>query len=146
MQWLEQPEHSFTFRKNVQGDFDMLENIENMPLYKTGVNQYLNSFTYINAESLEYENPFKEPVLNSEKPFIKMTLVPLQGNAIEMEVYRMEVTQRSKTQFDGLGNPVKYDVDRYWAVVNTDLGFVGIQYYVFGKLFKKRGDFFAKKS
>jgi len=146
MQWLEQPEHSFTFRKNAQGDFDMLENIENMPLYKTGVNQYLNSFTYINAESLEYENPLKEPVLNSEKPFIKMTLVPLQGNAIEMEVYRMEVTQRSKTQFDGLGNPVKYDVDRYWAVVNTDLGFVGIQYYVFGKLFKKRGDFFAKKS
>jgi uncharacterized protein YxeA len=146
LQWSYAPEQSFTLVRNNRNGFDMLENTENLPLFTTGVNQYLNSFSYINAESIENDNPKKEYVLTTEKPFLKMRVVPLKGNAVEMEVYKMEVTQRSKTQFDANGNPVKYDVDRYWAVVNNDLGFVVIQEFVFGKLFRIKDDFLPKKS
>lgn len=146
VQWAYAPQQSFTFRRNEKNGFDMLENTENLPLFVTGVNQYLNSFTYINAESIENDHPRKEYVLSNEKPFLKMRLVPMKGEAIEMEVYKMEVSQRSKTHFDAEGNPVQYDVDRYWALVNNDLGFVGIQEFVFGKLFRIKDDFLPKKS
>jgi hypothetical protein len=145
IQWLQQPEHSFTFKRNAQNDFDMAENTANLPLFKTGVNQYLNSFLYINAESLEYENPNKDSVLATQ-PFLKVSLTPLQGDAIVMDVYRMNINKRSKTQFDENGNSLLYDLDRYWAVVNTDLGFVGIQDFVFGKIFRKRNEFFQKNT
>lgn len=146
VQWTYAPEQSFTFIRNNNNGFDMPENTENIPLFVTAINQYLNSFSYINAESIENDNARKDYILTTEKPFLKMRVVPLNGKAVEMEVYKMEVNQRSKTQFDAEGNPVQYDVDRYWAMVNNDLGFVVIQEFVFGKLFRIKDDFLAKKS
>ena len=92
---------------------------------------------------------FKEILLDvrlATQPFLKVSLTPLQGDAIVMDVYRMNINKRSKTQFDENGNPLLYDLDRYWAVVNTDLGFVGIQDFVFGKIFRKRNEFFQKNT
>lgn len=144
LQWFEKPEWSFTFQK--QGNsFTMLENKNNAPLNVTAINQYLNSFTFLNAEALENENPQKDTVLTTEAPYLKFTLYPVGAkNPVEMVVYRMKINKRSKTQFDGLGNELKYDMDRYWAVVNNGLGFVVIQDFVFGKVIKRREDFFVK--
>lgn len=144
LQWFDHPEWNFSFKKE-RGNFTMLENSTNQPLNKTAVNQYLNSFTFLNAEAIENENPQKDSILKFQKPYLKFTLLPIGASKpTEMIVYPMRINKRSKTQFDALGNELVYDLDRYWATVNNGLGFVVIQDYVFGKVIRKREDFFIK--
>ena len=38
-------------------------------------------------------------------------------------------------QFDYEGNPLKYELDKYFALVNNGQDFALIQHFVFGKLF-----------
>jgi hypothetical protein len=144
VQWLEQPSESFTFIRAGRDSFYMPENDVGLPLFKTGVNKFLNSFTYLNAESLENENPLKDSVL-VDQPFLTITVTPVKGKPTTMQLFHMGINKRSKTQFDEQGNPLPYDLDRYWALVDNGLGFVVVQDYVFGKIMRKKRDFFLQK-
>jgi hypothetical protein len=143
--WLQQPENSFTFIRAARDSFYMAENAANEPLFKTGVNKFLNSFTFLNAEALENENPLKDSVL-LQQPFLDIKVTPMKGDAVTIHFYHMAISQRSKTQFDEYGNEIPYDLDRYWATVDNGLGFVVVQDFVFGKILRKRQEFIAKKS
>ncbi|MEW6469671.1 MAG: hypothetical protein AB1458_12140 [Bacteroidota bacterium] len=55
-------------------------------------------------------------------------------------------TPKSPDMTDRQGLPLKYDVDRMWAVVNgNEKEIVAIQYYVFGKTFVPIHRFFKRK-
>jgi hypothetical protein len=143
VKWLEFPDNSFSLKRAGRDSFYMPENVVGEKLFKTGVNQFLNSFTFLNAEAIENENPLKDSVLLT-KPFMEISVTPAKGNTVTMTLYHMAINKRSKSQFDEKGNPLPYDVDRYWAVVNNGLGFVVVQHYVFGKVMRRKHDFFAK--
>lgn len=136
LQWHVSQESSFTLKKT--GNKFTWD--DTLPLNTTVAMQYLNQFTYLNAESLEYDNPQKDSIL-SQQPFLTLELHPIDGNPIKMDVYRMETNYRSKMMFDSSGNFVEYDTDRFWAYVNTDLEFVLIQDFVFGKIFRGKSNF-----
>jgi len=144
VKWLEEPDNSFSFLHAARDSFFMPENAFNEPLFKTGVNRFLNSFTFLNAEAIENENPLKDSVL-LQKPFLEIAVTPIKGETVTMTFYHMAINKRSKTQFDERGNPIPYDMDRYWAVVNNGLGFVVVQDYVFGKIMRRKYDFIARK-
>jgi ribosomal protein S11 len=144
VKWLEEPDHSFSFLKAARDSFFMPENAFNEPLFKTGVSRFLSSFTFLNAEAIENENPLKDSVL-MQSPFLEIQVKPVSGNPVTMTFYHMAINKRSKTQFDERGNPMPYDIDRYWAVVDNGLGFVVIQDYVFGKVMRRKYDFIARK-
>ena len=58
-----------------------------------------------------------------------------------MKIFLMPVNKRSKSQFDEVGEPLKYDVDRMYALVNDGKDFAIIQYYTFGKILLGYDDF-----
>jgi hypothetical protein len=59
----------------------------------------------------------------------------------------MAVTERTKELFENPGGEkMNYDPDRMFAVINNEPGLFVLQYFVFGKLFKKPVDFLAGAS
>jgi hypothetical protein len=54
----------------------------------------------------------------------------------------MPTTERTKTQYDPMGNKVQFDSDKFIALVNEGKDYALIQYYVFGKYFKRYDQFF----
>jgi hypothetical protein len=59
-----------------------------------------------------------------------------------LTIYNMPTTERTKTQYDPMGNKVQFDSDKFIALVNEGKDYALIQYYVFGKYFKRYDQFF----
>ena len=108
---------------------------------KPRINDFLNSFSFINAEAFDNEYAGKDTILN-KKPLAKIYLTLKSGEMDSITVFLMPANQRTKADFDPHGNPVKYDMDRYFALINHNKDFVVIQQYVFGKIFRQRNDFY----
>ncbi len=113
-------------------------------LYKEGVKRYLSSFSFINAEAFDNENPVRDSVTAST-PFVNLMLTDINGNSHQVVIYHMPLNRRSKLQYDQYGKKLPYDLDRYYAVINNGKDFVIIQDFVFGKLLKKYTDFFTPR-
>lgn len=141
--WYHHPDQSFTLIRTHQDSFYMPENTLQLPLFKTGILKFLDSFSFINAEALENTNPLKDSVLQ-QSPFLQIAVRPIKGKPVTVNLYHMAINKRSKAQFDEQGNPLPYDLDRYWATVDNGLGFVVVQDFVFGKIMRTRGDFIVQ--
>jgi len=113
-------------------------------IYKEGVVKYLSSFSFLNAEAFDNDNPVKDSVIHST-PYVLISVTDKSGTARRMTVYRMPLNRRSKLQFDAQGNQLPFDLDRYYATINEGKDFVIIQNFVFGKIFRKYSDFLLKK-
>lgn len=88
---------------------------------------FLNSFRNINCEAFQNSFVKKDSVLKNEKPFCAILLIDLENKRHELRLYHKPIDASSMTQYDNKGNPLKYDLDRYFGVINNGKDFVLIQ-------------------
>jgi hypothetical protein len=88
----------------------------------------------VNCEAYETNNPIKATVL-AQRPFCTVTVTQRDGKKSLIDCYRKPVDRRTKEQADESGNPLPYDTDRFYGLVDgTD--FVLLQQFHFGRLLK----------
>ncbi|MDX2001564.1 MAG: hypothetical protein SFW35_03985 [Chitinophagales bacterium] len=110
-------------------------------LSKPRVNDYLNSFKFLNAESFENNYIAKDSIL-ATRPVALVYVQSKNGQTDSMTVYSMPANRRTKNLFDASGKDIKIDPDRYFATFNDGKDFGIIQQFVFGKILRSRNDFY----
>lgn len=143
VQYPQHPDSSFTL-KVVNADSVELTPTIAVPgpkkISKERVAKYLTSFSFLNAEMYDNDNPKKDSI-SSSTPFASVVVTDRSGISKQMTVYYMPLNRRSKSQFDEKGDYLPYDLDKYYAVINDGKDFVVIQDFVFGKIFRRYSDF-----
>jgi len=134
------PEHSWHMAVADQQHyalFNMSQQTEQLPisLEQSKALNYVQGFRMLAAEGIMHDYTRKDSLLSSPK-LIEITVEDVDGVKTDLDVYNMPVNRRSKKQFNEDGSRVKYDVDRYYAVMNEGKDFVMIQHYVFGKVIR----------
>ncbi len=108
------------------------------------LDSYLGFFQFINFEGFDTEfSQHERDSLFRTVPLYTITVKDKSGKENSIKIYPKPISQRSLTQTDPEGKPLKYDLDRMYALVNDGQDFVVIQQYVFGKLFRQLSDFDA---
>lgn len=103
--------------------------------------EYLSYFEKTFAEN--YVNEYQHiDTLKATTPYCIMKISDKNNKVNTLTIYSLPTNERSKTQYDRTGNKVTYDSDRFIGLVNDGKDFVLIQYYVFGKYFKRYQQFF----
>lgn len=77
-------------------------------------------------------------------PYCTIQVTDLSGNKNKVKIWNKPLDERSKTFIDDYGQPLTYDMDKFFGAINNDKDFVLIQFYVFGKYFKKYSQFFPQ--
>jgi len=108
---------------------------------------YLGFYSFIAFEAfdVEYSQRQRDSIFLIGPSYI-ISITDKSGKENAIKIFPKPITQRSLAQTDPQGKPLKYDVDRMYALVNNDQDFVVIQQFSFGKLFRQLTDFKAISS
>lgn len=106
---------------------------------------YLNNFSNLKAEAFLNEHPQKDSILATQ-PFCQIEVTDTAGNVNSAKFYYKPVSKRTKMQSDREGEPIPFDPERSFALINNGQDFVLAQQFVFGKVMKRYEDFFDDTS
>ena len=135
----------------------VIDNSGKNPTISSSTNKFvaLLSITPDSAKLYEYisyyEKTFAENYINeyanidtikNTVPYCIMKITDKSNKVNTLTIYNMPTTERTKTQYDPMGNKVQFDSDKFIALVNEGKDYALIQYYVFGKYFKRYDQFF----
>ncbi len=95
--------------------------------------KYIDQYQFIASEAI-LESPRLLDSLRQNKPFAIITVEDITSFKNKVKVYYKPVDKRTKMQSDTQGNPMKYDTDRYYAILNNDKTLVVIQDQIFRNL------------
>ncbi len=112
---------------------------------KDRVGMFLSLFRFINAEGFENTNKLKDSIL-MQQPFCVIKAIDIRNNINVVTCYYKPVSKETLQQFSNKGEPMKYDVDHYYATINNGNDFVLIQQFHFGRLFQNIGFFLSEKT
>jgi hypothetical protein len=142
---MEQPENSIMITRQPSGDFllsDYLEKKRVEGAEQSKIQNYMAGFTNLNYEN---ESRGKKEYIDSIKasgPFRILSVTDVSNKTTTIKMYHMAASEKSKQMFDNHdGQQLKYDPDRFFAEINGKPGLVVLQFYVYGKFFKKPSDF-----
>ncbi len=115
---------------------------------ETFLKQYAATF-----ESLTYESIYEglaaklaDSIVHNTQPFVTIRLQRLDGKEHVLKIYKKPLTQDSP-QFDNYGNPVDYDLDRFYGVLDGNTQDVlSVQSFVFKNILKRYQDFFPQQN
>jgi len=115
-------------------------NALDMPLLK----QYAATFENLNYESI-YEGlaaVLADSVVKNTVPYAVINVTRVDGTNHELKIFKKPVTADSP-QHDNFGNPVDYDLDRFYGVLDGNRSDVlSVQSFVFKNIFKKYSEFY----
>ncbi len=117
-------------------NFKTKQLVKSNQLNKQKIEMYLSLFRFINAEAFENNNPAKDSIL-LQTPFCEIIVSDIYKNSYKASCYYKSVTIETMQQFSSTGEPMPYDVDHYYALINNGKDFVLIQQFHFGRLFQK---------
>ncbi len=79
-------------------------------------------------------------------PILTIRVADKNNNITELKIHKKGIKRDSNIQLDDMGNPLKYDIETFYAFVDGNYReVVQIQDYVFGKVMKKGSDFLLGK-
>lgn len=104
------------------------------------VKLFISFFQRAGAEAYNNANSLKDSILQTT-PFCIISVQDTTDYVNEIKFYHKPLDKRTKQQFDEQGNPMPYDMDRYFASVNKGKDFMLVQDFVFGKFFRTWKDF-----
>ena len=142
---LKNPSNSIMVTKLPNGDFSLESYFDKKPVANVEQNKlqnYMSGFTFVNYES---ESRAKKEQLDSVKAagaFRRLTVTDKNKNTTVVTLYRKPVSNQSK-QMDAMRadtNP-NFDLDRMLAQINSEPGFIIVQYFIFDRFFKTPADF-----
>lgn len=116
----------------------------NKQLNKEHLQNYLAQFSSVYAESFVNDLPKKDSILQTQ-PFCTITVTDRQQKSQSVTCYNMPRNSTSE-QFDAKGNELKYDADRYFAIIHDGNDFVILQQFHFGRLFRNFSYFITKSA
>jgi len=138
LDFVEYPEHSFKIVNNGDRTFALFNPSEigdkTYPFDTLKVLNYMSSFDNVNFEALVNHISKKDSILKSPPLYI-FSIELSNGDKNIVKTYKKWAVEGEE---DTEGNPVIYDRDRMYALVNGDKDFVLIQYYVFDRILKPR--------
>ena len=79
--------------------------------------------------------------LQKSVPSVVYSIKDKKGALATAVLYPMQITERSITREDSLGNPLKYDLDRMIAYLEPTKEWVVVQHFTFDPILRKRQDF-----
>ena len=138
-------QRSFSIRQNAPGRYSLHPIAASYQIPDTPttryIRQYLGVFENIHAEAFSPENTSRDS-LRLTIPWCQFQITDTSGKETRLALYRMPVMKRTKSVLsDDQGS--SFDGDRFYFWLNdTDFGI--LQYYVWGKTFRKYNDFFFK--
>src|ERR1035437_7445319 len=135
--------HSFTINAKT---FTVTSDDETeKPIMDTAkVGLFVGQFKHINFEGFADGVPkdVKDSILSSS-PICNITVTDTKGTKDRITGYLKMVNLRDSLMEDEHGNPVKYDVDRMFALINNGKDFVVIQHFIFDAIMVSY-DYFKK--
>ena len=99
------------------------------------VGLYFGQFKHVNFEG--FANGVPKPVKDSilaTNPIAIITVTDTKGNKDMIKAYLKMVNKRDSLLEDEHGDPMIYDVDRMFALINNGKDFVVIQHFVFDQI------------
>lgn len=140
------PELSFNINKTGENQYSFNPYVKSVPLMvdTLRLKTYVSFYQNINFEGFpkNITSSQKDSIINSQPQAI-VSLTDTKGGKNTVKLFSKEISARSKMQEDISGEPLKYDLDRMYALINDGEDFVVVQYYVFDKLLKTQNDFKA---
>lgn len=141
------PEDNFQLQVINKDSFLLKDGRDNQVEYsfllKERMKQYLSFYRRASAEAYNNEYSKKDSILNTQ-PFASISVEDTTGYVNTVKFFRKAIDKRTKQQFDAEGNPMPYDLERYYASVNNGKDFMLVQDQTFGKLLVYVGAFSAK--
>ena len=139
------PDFSYEVRNRGKNKFSLvsLSDHKELPDYDTlKLYNFLTGFRNLNYEALlnDMDKARKDSILASQ-PFIIITLTDTTGVSRTIKTYHK---QGPEGQTDPSGNPMPYDLDRLYALVNDGQDFTLVQYFNFDKVLRPK-IFFIKE-
>lgn len=141
----ETPDFSFELINHRNNNYSLVSISDNkeVPEYDTlRVLNFLSGFRNLNYEALlnDIDKFLIDSIVNSP-PFIVITLTDTNGVSKTIKTFHKKGPEG---QTDPQGNPLPYDLDRLYALVNDGKDFVLIQYFSFSKVLRPK-TFFLKE-
>ena len=139
------PQYSYTITHTGNWNYT-LKSLQNGKLIEnydtTNLLMYLTFFSNVQFEGFvrKMDNAYRDSIL-SYPPVSIITVSDMSGKTTKLRTFLKPVSEGG---YDSEGNPVKYDVDRMYALINDEEQLVTIQYFVFDKLFLIIDDFYKK--
>lgn len=136
----DRPEHNFKISRVGQGRaFKLTDYKNNSVVYDTlKMVRYLDLFKKAHFESVNYTlTQDQVDSLKRVKPWISVDLTLTDGKKVSLEAHRIKAEAGDT---DLTGNPIEYDINRLWAIINKKQ-LVKLQYYVFDPIFIDIGYF-----
>ena len=153
LEYTHNPEYSFSIMNTGNWTYTLrsLQNDELIANYDTNnLNIYLTFFRNIQFEGFvrNKDTAFRDSIV-SYPPFCTLTVTDMSGNTTKVKAFLKPVPKGTTDLND---NPIEYDVDRMYALIDTrhvgrnyrsvdENQLVTIQYFVFDKLFLVINDF-----
>jgi hypothetical protein len=130
-------EHSFSIANKNDRTIELISLKENKKITDFDtlrIMNFLAAFRNLNFEALlnDMDRFKKDSILNST-PFSIITLTDTTGKSSAIKTFHKPA---AVDQTDLNGNPLTFDLDRAYALVNDGRDFVLIQFYVFDKILK----------
>lgn len=141
----ENPAYSFEVRNNGTNRFTLTALQDNRAIARYDTLKLLNFLS--GFRSLGYEallndmNLARKDSIIRSRPFVVITLTDTAGVASTVKTFHK---QGPPGQTDPEGNPLPYDLDRLYALVNDGRDFTLIQYYTFDKVLRPLHFFLAE--
>ena len=107
-----------------------------------GLPNYLRFFGNLPFEDWDkHLDARQKDSLKASTPLAVITVTLQSGIKEEVVLHRMAASQRSLTQIDEKGEPLRYDLDRMYAFMRKGDELVVVQHYSFGKALRQLSDF-----
>ena len=110
------------------------------------IRAYVDFFSFVNFEGFDtaIEASVKDSIINAG-PFGIVQVEDKAGNKKIVRLFHMPISKRSLMQTDHSGNPLLWDRDRMYALVDGETDFIVLQNYIFDRILRKKSEFYAGK-
>lgn len=134
---------SNTFKIEKQGDeykyYSPHNSASPTQIYQSQIAAYLAKYQLIAFEWVAYDMSVRvKDSIFMTQPIRFLQVEDVNGKITTLTMYRKPVAEGTGSSLDPVtGNLRPYDFDRMYATMNNDTNLLGVQYFVFDKLFKK---------
>lgn len=139
MEFPSRPEDSYEVKNEGPGHITLVSLIDNRPVSNFDtlkILTFLSGFRNLNFEAIlnDMDPVRKDSILNST-PFIIMTVTDTSGTSKSIRIYHKS---NIAGVMDTENNPLPFDPDRLYALVNEGNDFVLIQFFTFNKVLRPK--------
>lgn len=146
VEYFHSKDSGFTINSLGENKFELLDAAGNkIPDFDTNeVRQYVSYFYRLDYEGVDNVKENVRDSLLMSNWVVTISCTDLKNEVRSLRCYLKK--PKSPEQTDTEGMPLKYDLDRMWAVLNgNEKEIMAIQYFVFGKTFVPLHRFYKKK-